>query len=194
MRLHPMISALRRHKSGVVLIGLQIALTLAIVCNAVFIIGQRIERVNRPTGMQEHNLFLVNQQWVGAPSGDTPDGVVKLDNLQLADLVVLRALPDVASVTPINSLPLTGSSWNGMLSPEPKASFESKGNARTTYYFGDDHMLATLGVKLVVQRRRRAPSGGSQQGRDPVGDHHAAPGRQAFPQRLRIGQSGLSQR
>ncbi|MGH8212002.1 MAG: ABC transporter permease, partial [Rhodanobacteraceae bacterium] len=42
MTLHPILAALRRHKAGVVLIALQIALTLAIVCNAIFIIGQRI--------------------------------------------------------------------------------------------------------------------------------------------------------
>jgi putative ABC transport system permease protein len=68
MSIHPILAALRRHKSGVVLISMQIALTLAIVCNAIFIIGQRIERVNRPTGIDERNLFLVTQQWVGAPT------------------------------------------------------------------------------------------------------------------------------
>jgi hypothetical protein len=44
MTLHPMIAALRKHKSGVVLIAMQIALTLAIVCNAVFIIYSRVEK------------------------------------------------------------------------------------------------------------------------------------------------------
>ncbi|HUB91989.1 MAG TPA: peptide ABC transporter permease, partial [Dyella sp.] len=45
MTLHPMIAALRKHKAGVVLIALQIALTLAIVCNAIFIIYARIQNV-----------------------------------------------------------------------------------------------------------------------------------------------------
>ncbi len=98
MTLHPILAALRKHKAGVVLIALQIALTLAIVCNAVFIIGQRIERVHRPTGLDENNLFLVSQQWVGAPSGDDPAGVEKLDVMQREDLAALRNLPDVASV------------------------------------------------------------------------------------------------
>ncbi len=110
---------MRKHKAGVVLIALQIALTLAIVCNAVFIIGQRIERVNRPTGLDESNLFLVSQQWVGAPSGDDAGSVEKLDSLQLTDLAALRALPDVASVAPINSLPLLNSSWNGAVDLKP---------------------------------------------------------------------------
>ena len=151
MKLHPMIAALRRHKAGVVLIALQIALTLAIVCNAVFIIGQRVSRVNRPTGLQENNLFLVSQGWVGAPSGDQPGDNDRLDSLQQADLAALRAMPDVESVAPINSLPLLNSSWNGSIALKPGSDLRA-GNARTTYYFSDQDMLKTLGVKLVAGR------------------------------------------
>ncbi|MGN6738554.1 ABC transporter permease [Dyella sp.] len=151
MKLHPMIAALRRHKAGVVLIALQIALTLAIVCNAVFIIGERVARVNRPTGLDENNLFLVTQQWVGAPSGDDPASVDKLDNMQQTDLAALRAMPDVASVAPVNSVPLLNSSWNGSLALKP-ASQLGAGNGRTTYYFTDEQGLATLGLKLVAGR------------------------------------------
>lgn len=46
MRLHPILAALRHHKTAVALIALQIALTLAIVSNATFIIGQRIARMD----------------------------------------------------------------------------------------------------------------------------------------------------
>jgi putative ABC transport system permease protein len=150
MTVHPMISALRKHKAGALLIALQIALTLAIVCNAVFIIGQRVSRINRPTGLDENNLFLVTQQWVGAPSGDEATGVEQLDSMQQADLAALRALPDVASVAPITSLPLLNSSSNGSLSL--KAGDQGKGGSRTTYYSGDDQMLATLGLHLVAGR------------------------------------------
>jgi putative ABC transport system permease protein len=150
MNLHPMISALRKHKAGVLLIALQIALTLAIVCNAVFIIGQRVAKINRPTGIQESNLFLVTQQWVGAPSGDDAAGVEKLDSMQQADLAALRALPDVSSVAPITSLPLLNSSSNGSLSL--KSGDQGKGGTRSTYYFGDEKMLPTLGLRLVSGR------------------------------------------
>jgi putative ABC transport system permease protein len=150
MNLHPMISALRKHKAGVLLIALQIALTLAIVCNAVFIIGQRVAKINRPTGIQESNLFLVTQQWVGAPSGDDAAGVEKLDSMQQADLAALRALPDVASVAPITSLPLLNSSSNGSLSL--KSGDQGKGGTRSTYYFGDEQMLPTLGLRLISGR------------------------------------------
>ena len=151
MTLHPMIAALRKHKAGVVLIALQIALTLAIVCNAVFIIGQRVQRVNRPTGLDESNLMLVSQQWVGAPSGDQPGDVDKLDSLQQTDLAALRSMPDVLSVAPVNSVPLLNSSWNGSAALKPGTDLRA-GNARTTYYFSDDRMLTTLGLKLVAGR------------------------------------------
>jgi putative ABC transport system permease protein len=153
MTLHPILAALRKHKAGVVLISLQIALTLAIVCNAVFIIGQRIERVNRPTGLDESNLFLVSQQWVGAPSGDDTGSVDKLDSLQLTDLAALRSMPGVASVAPINSLPLLNSSWNGAVDHKPGNAGEGSFNGtRTTYYFSDEHALSTLGLRLVAGR------------------------------------------
>ncbi len=152
MKLHPILAALRKHKAGTVLIALQIALTLAIVCNAVFIIGQRIERVNRPTGLDESNLFLISQQWVGAPSADTPDGVEKLDAMQREDLAALRQLPDVVSVAPINSIPLLNSSWTGSVSLKPGAQLGGKGNTRTAYYFTDEQALSTLGLRLVAGR------------------------------------------
>ena len=152
MKLHPMIAALRRHKAGVVLIALQIALTLAIVCNAIFIIGSRIERVNRPTGLDESNLFLVTQQWVGAPSADTADGVEKLDVMQREDLAALRNLPGVEAVAPTNSLPLLNSSWTGSVSLKPDTRPGDKSGTRTAYYFTDEQALSTMGLKLVAGR------------------------------------------
>ena len=41
LQIKPILAAMRHHKAGTVLIALQIALTLAIVCNALFIIQQR---------------------------------------------------------------------------------------------------------------------------------------------------------
>ncbi|HSN00379.1 MAG TPA: ABC transporter permease, partial [Rudaea sp.] len=149
MTLHPMLAALRRHKAGVVLIALQIALTLAIVCNAIFIIGSRIERIHRPTGLDENNLFMVAQQWVGAPGGDDEASTDKLDSMQLADVAILRNLPDVQSVAAINSLPLNNNTWSGGASTRPDEKHEP---AHVAYYFGGNDLLKTLGVHLVAGR------------------------------------------
>jgi putative ABC transport system permease protein len=155
MTLHPILAALRKHKAGVALIALQIALTLAIVCNAVFIIGQRIERVDRPTGLDEHNLMLVTQQWVGAPTGDDPQSVDKLDNMLRADMDTIRRIPGVESVTTMNSIPLLNSSWTGSMSTKP-GSGEIRGDLHSAFYFGDQNMLKTLGLRLVAGRGFRA--------------------------------------
>ena len=149
MSLHPILVALRRHKAGVVLIALQIALTLAIVCNAVFIIGQRIERIHRPTGLDEKNLFTVEQTWVGAPTGDDPASIEKLDAMQREDLSTLRRLPGVVSAAATNTMPLTNNSWSGGMSLKPD---QKNPTARTVFYLGDEQLLPTLGLKLIAGR------------------------------------------
>lgn len=149
MTVHPILAALRKHKAGAALIALQIALTLAIVCNAIFIIGQRIERINRPTGIVESDLFLVTQQWAGAPSMDNAADVDKLDSMQREDLAALRGMPDVASVASISTLPLLNSSADGGIGLKPD---QQQNTARTVFYFGDDQMLSTLGLRLVAGR------------------------------------------
>ena len=166
MTLHPMIAALRKQKAGVVLIALQIAVTLAIVCNAIFIIYARIQNVQRPTGLDESNLFMITQQWVGAPSGDNAAGIQKLDAMLSEDLNALRSMPDVESVTPINSLPLFPSSWNGSEALKPGTDLRG-GNARTTYYFGDQDLLKTLGLHLIAGRNFTAADVINKGFRDP---------------------------
>ena len=90
LQIKPILAALKRHKAGTVLIALQIALTLAIVCNALFIIQQRTEHLSRPTGMTETNLLTVANRWVGADDKATP-------SLGKTDLEALRRMPGVVT-------------------------------------------------------------------------------------------------
>ncbi len=149
MTLHPILAALKKHKAGVILITLQIALTLAIVCNAVFIISQRVDRIHRPTGLDEANLFQVNQLWVNAPTGNDQASIDKLDAMQRADVEILRQLPDVESAVAINSLPLSGNNWSGgiRLKPDQKTS-----TAHASFYFGGWQMVHVLGLQLIAGR------------------------------------------
>jgi putative ABC transport system permease protein len=149
MTVHPIIAALRKHKAGVRLIGLQIALTLAIVCNAVFIIAQQVQRIQRPTGLDESGLFLVTQRFVGPSGGTDPASIEKLDSLQLADIAALRTLPDVESVAAVSSLPLLNDTWSSGVSLQAGQPHET---THATYFFGDQHMLRTLGLHLLAGR------------------------------------------
>ncbi|HET6807347.1 MAG TPA: FtsX-like permease family protein [Frateuria sp.] len=145
LQIKPILAALKRHKAGTVLIALQIALTLAIVCNALFIIRQRTEHLSRPTGLVESDLLTVGNHWVGADDKATP-------SLTQTDLEALRRMPGVLDATAINSYPLRGGGWSTGLSTNPEA---RKEQSHTTLYFSDDHALATMGLKLVAGRNFR---------------------------------------
>jgi putative ABC transport system permease protein len=110
MELRPILSAMRRNKVGAILIGVQMAITLAILCNALFIIEQRVALAKRPTGADEANVFVITNQWVGSP----PDMAAKLQ----ADLAALRSTPGVVDAVASNSYPLyNGGRPKGFCSP-----------------------------------------------------------------------------
>ncbi|ULU27292.1 ABC transporter permease [Dyella terrae] len=146
MHIKPILAALKRHKAGTILIAMQIALTLAIVCNAVFIIHQRLDRVNRPTGMVETDLMAIQSSFVG--KGDNEGGPqIK------ADLQALRQMPGVQDAVSLNSYPLRGGGWSTGVRTDVDAK-DSK--AHTTQYFGDEHVLSTMGLRLVAGRNFRS--------------------------------------
>jgi len=141
MELRPILSAMRRNKVGAILIGVQMAITLAILCNALFIIEQRVALSKRPTGTDESNIFVIANQWVGNP----PDLAAKLRG----DLAALRALPGVVDAVASNSYPLhNGGSSEGLkLNPDQKDM-----SALTAIYASDEHGLQAFGLKLVAGR------------------------------------------
>lgn len=147
MQIKPILSALRRHKAGTFLIAAQIALTLAIVCNALFIIQQRVAHLSEPTGIDEPNIFVIKSEWVGAPAPDQADAQIR------ADLQVLRQLPGVQNATPSNSYPLRGDGWDDAVRLKPDQVQDSSGS---TIYFADEHFIDTLGLKLIAGRNFRA--------------------------------------
>ena len=55
MGLRPIFSSLMRNGAGAILVAIQIALTLAIVVNAVFVTQQRVTKIGRDSGMDDQN-------------------------------------------------------------------------------------------------------------------------------------------
>lgn len=149
MTLHPILAALRKHKAGVVLISLQIALTLAIVCNVGFIVGQQMQRMQRPTGLIEDDLFLITQRYIDAPSSDDPASLTKLGAMQMTDLAALRELPDVQFSTPVMSLPLLRNPWGGSVAVSLS---EPRYATPVNTFTGGQQVLQTLGLRLVGGR------------------------------------------
>jgi putative ABC transport system permease protein len=141
----PILAALRYHKAGAILIALQVALTLAVVCNALFVIEHRLQRLSRDTGIAESELMVVNNKWV-APAAELPAR-------QAADVAMLRALPGVADAYATNAFPLHGGSWQSGVRLDPNSVHFVTDEA--SIYFVDDHALNTLGVKVTEGRNFR---------------------------------------
>ncbi|HEY9112612.1 MAG TPA: FtsX-like permease family protein [Rhodanobacteraceae bacterium] len=140
MDILPILATLRRHKITALLIVLEIALTCAIVCNAVFLIAQRMHRMDMPSGVAEHELVQVQVVDIG----DRPDAKARGEE----DLAALRAIPGVKSVARINQLPFTDSSWNNSIYLSPT---QTQPTLSATMYFGID-VLRTLGTRLIAGR------------------------------------------
>ena len=149
MNVYPVLVALRRHKAPVILTVLQIALTLAIVANAFSVIGHTIERMSRPTGVDEDGLVRIVQKFTAQSGGDDVATLERLDALQRTDLETLRKLPDVQDVAASTSIPQLGGFDAGDISLDA----DRKGKVvRAAYYYGDEHLRATFGLHLIAGR------------------------------------------
>src|SRR4051812_43966952 len=110
MHLFPILATLRRHRTAAALIVLEIAVTCAIVCNAIFLIGERLARIDQPSGLAEGELVYV--QLTGTSK--------RADALAVAAQArgALRATRGVRSVASTNNVPFGRGGGNG---PAPAA-------------------------------------------------------------------------
>src|ERR1700759_5717767 len=110
----PIFSALLRNRTGAILVAVQIAIALAVLVNAVFIVHQRVAKMGRPTGIDDANLFAISI----AEFTERFD----YDASVRQDLDYLRGLPGVVSASISNSVPLgiSGSATAVWTEPDSK--------------------------------------------------------------------------
>ena len=141
----PIFRALTRNKLGAMLIALQIALTLAIVTNAAYIISERASDIARPSGLDEANtaLFITNLF----------DSNVDQRQLYRDDLDAIRSIPGVLAAAPTQSIPISGSGWGEDLYNDP----EMPSNESISFgnFMVDEHGLEAFGLELVAGRNFR---------------------------------------
>jgi putative ABC transport system permease protein len=142
MHFLPIISSLRRHRTAAALIVLEIALTCAIVCNAVFLVGDRLSTMDQSSGLVEDELVGVQWTGIGQPAANAGGTTAQ-------DLAALRAIPGVKSTAITNMVPFGGSSWNNSVStiaddPDPPLN--------AALWMGSPDLLETFGVKLIAGR------------------------------------------
>ena len=143
MDILPILSTLRRHKVIMWLLMLEIALSCAVICNGVFLVVQRIQHMDMPSGIAEHELVQTQQAPIAPP----------LDRYARAqeDLAALRQIPGVQAVGMSNQVPFGGESSNGnvMLSPtQPHRTLSA------AEYFGEN-MVQTFGLHVIAGRTLR---------------------------------------
>jgi putative ABC transport system permease protein len=136
----PILSALRKHRLTASLVVLEIALTCAIVCNAIFLIGDRLATLDTPSGIDEANVVHI----VSSDIGRHGDDHARTE----ADLAALRAIPGVAAATISNSLPLGDTSWGSSLNLTPN---QQSSTVDVKNFYGE-RVGETLGTRLVAGR------------------------------------------
>ena len=142
MEIGPILHALSRNKVGAMLIALQVALTMAVVTNATFIMRQRADAIARPTGLDEANTFFVVTNAFRAG--------LEYRKMWRDDLDAIKQIPGVAAVTPIGSVPASGGGWGDNLYLDPKT---PRGEAIDLGYFTtNEDGVAALGIELVAGR------------------------------------------
>lgn len=147
IQLRPILAALGRHKVATALIVMQVALTLAVASNALFIVATRIVHLSRPTGTDESHLFVIRNEW------RSDQDAARIDANIRADLVALRGVPGVRDAFSSEAFPLEGGGGLPVgvkLKPD-----QAKRSTLALGYFADEHAIDTLGISLVAGRNFR---------------------------------------
>jgi len=144
MAFRPILSALLRNKTGPLLVALQVALSLAILANAVHIVNERRAVMSRPSGMaDEHAVFHVA---VRTLANTTPEQ-------QLADIKrqtdVLRAVGGVVAAAQVSQVPMSRSGSNTSVSLDPR---QDRPSAYVSTYVSGDSLVKAFGLTLVDGR------------------------------------------
>ena len=144
MEIRPILSALMRSKTGAVLVAVQVAISLAILANALHIVNLRQAVAARPTGVAaENDIFYVSIQNMERGSHER----------QLAEqkrqAALLSALPGVMSVAQTSQAVLSrsGNSTSVFIKRDQVAS-----SAEVSTYFTPDSLVKTYGLQLVEGR------------------------------------------
>jgi putative ABC transport system permease protein len=144
MEFRPILSALMRSKTGPILVAIQVALSMAILANALHVVNLRQQTSARPSGVaDEHSVFYMRVRNL-----DTA-GFEQVVATREHELATLRAVPGVASVAEVNQVPLSQSGNSNGWSVS-RDQLRPTGNAAT--YDSPGNLIKTWGLKLVEGR------------------------------------------
>jgi len=144
MEIKPIFSALMRSKTGPILVAVQVALSLAILANALHIVSVRQEVAARPTGIaNEEQVFSISVKALN------PGGHEQQIATQNSETAALRAVPGITSVANVNQIVLSRSgNYNSVAANRE----QERSTASPSMYVTSDSLVKTWGLKIIDGR------------------------------------------
>jgi putative ABC transport system permease protein len=141
--LRPIASSLWRNRTGALLVAFQIAIGLAVLVNAVYVVKQRVDKIGRPTGMDTANMI-----WVRS-AGFTKN--YDHDSAWREDIATIRAIPGVKAASVVSNIPLSGGGSSSGFQAKPGEAMPDDTVPGNTYLV-DEQAIEAFGVKLASGR------------------------------------------
>ena len=144
MEFGPIVRALTRNKVRALLIILQIAITLAVITNAINMISAERVKMQKASGFDDDNLLWVRSRPFAEAYNERSFRITTTQS----DVRSLAAIPGVRGVANTNFLPWQGGGSSG----EVKAGGGDGTLYRTQVYTSSPGITDTLGVRIVSGR------------------------------------------
>jgi putative ABC transport system permease protein len=136
---------LMRNGAGTLLVVAEIAIALAVLVNAGWIVQQRSAVLARPSGLDDKNIFVISS--VAFAEHFDFEGTLR------EDLAYLRSIPGVVAASVTDAVPFSGVGFSTDIWTNPA----QKGPARTLNAFSMDQQgIEALGAHIVAGRAFRA--------------------------------------
>ena len=140
MQIRPILAALRKHRLATFLVTVEIALACAVLCNACFLIVNRVQQIHLHSGVDEDALAAIR-----LTGFDENQGV----DLNARVLNGLARIQGMQSVSVISAVPFDGSPNNtGITTDAEGKQFAGVVN----FYSGGPGSFKALGLQLVAGR------------------------------------------
>lgn len=137
MHIQPILTALRRHRLATMLIALEIALACAVLCNACFLIANRIDNMRIVSGVDEASLAVVVVN--GYEDTQGPDVNARI-------IAGLHGIAGVQSVSVVNTVPFGQQVDTAGINKDRTGQIQG---GQIDFYQGGPGSAQALGMKLV---------------------------------------------
>ncbi|MEH6420340.1 ABC transporter permease [Pseudomonas sp. CGJS7] len=140
MQTHLVLAALRKHRLATFLIALQISLACAVLCNACFLVVQRLQAMRLDSGVDETSLATLKL------SGFDPK---QASDLNARVVQALRGVAGVQAVSTVSAVPFgePGIRAGVMLDQE-----QQRFGGVIDFYLGDAGAIQAFGLRLLSGR------------------------------------------